>query len=73
MGRFLFGILFLSNTLFVLRDGVQSLRAGDKLLKGASLTADDLYILRKAGYFDDVARIEKARRAKEINIHGGKK
>ncbi|MBL1226807.1 pre-toxin TG domain-containing protein [Enterococcus sp. BWR-S5] len=43
-----------------LADGVQSLRAGDKLLKGASLTADDLYILSKAGYFDDVARIEKA-------------
>lgn len=35
-------------------------RVGDKLLKGASLTADDLYILSKAGYFDDVARIEKA-------------
>lgn len=45
-------------------EGVKSLRAGDKLLKGADLTADELRILTEAGYFKDVEKIEKVSGAK---------
>jgi len=37
----------------------RELRAGNRLLTGANLTAKDLQILNKAGYFDDVGKIGK--------------
>ncbi|MBO0445259.1 hypothetical protein JZO78_02765 [Enterococcus ureilyticus] len=40
-------------------EAVKTLRAGDRALAGAALTEADLMILSKAGYFDDVAKINK--------------
>jgi hypothetical protein len=40
-------------------EGIREIRAGNRLLKGMDLTADELKILNKAGYFDDMAKIEK--------------
>jgi hypothetical protein len=40
-------------------EGIKEIKAGNRLLKGMDLTADELKILNKAGYFDDVAKIEK--------------
>ncbi|MHC5216544.1 pre-toxin TG domain-containing protein [Enterococcus sp. LJL128] len=54
-----------------LADSVQSLRAGDKLLKGANLTADDLRILTNAGYFNDVAKISASKKIISPKETGG--
>lgn len=40
-------------------EAAKTLKAGDRLLAGAALTEADLVILSKAGYFDDVAKINK--------------
>lgn len=40
-------------------ESVKALRAGDRLLAGAALTEADLALLSKAGYFEDVAKINK--------------
>ena len=44
-------------------EGIKEIRAGNRLLKGMDLTADELRILNKAGYFEDVSKIEKIEKA----------
>lgn len=46
----------------------RELRAGNRLLTGANLTAKDLQILNKAGYFDDVGKIGKLEKAGGTNV-----
>lgn len=45
---------------------VKELKAGNKLLKGVDLTADELRILTKAGYFDDVAKIDTLKAVEKL-------
>lgn len=52
----------------------RELRAGNRLLTGVNLTAKDLQILNKAGYFDDVGkinRLEQASRAGKLKVPQG--
>ncbi|WP_429948365.1 pre-toxin TG domain-containing protein [Enterococcus sp. AZ101] len=48
-------------------EAVKTLRAGDRALAGAALTEADLMILNKAGYFDDVAKINKIEKVSGAN------
>jgi hypothetical protein len=45
-------------------EGIKEIKAGNRFLRGLDLTADELRILDKAGYFEDVAKIEKVSGAK---------
>lgn len=40
-------------------EGIKKIKAGNRLLKGMDLTADELKILHNAAYFEDAAKIEK--------------
>ncbi|WP_429948358.1 pre-toxin TG domain-containing protein [Enterococcus sp. AZ101] len=51
-------------------EAVKTLRAGDRALAGADLTEADLMILSKAGYFDDVAKINKIEKASGAKSSG---
>jgi hypothetical protein len=51
-------------------EGIKEIRAGNRLLKGMDLTTEELKILNKAGYFDDVAKIEKISGSKPPKIKG---
>jgi prophage maintenance system killer protein len=51
-------------------EGIKEIKAGNRFLRGLDLTADELRILDKAGYFEDVSKIEKLEktaRVPEIN------
>ncbi|MBO0445261.1 hypothetical protein JZO78_02775 [Enterococcus ureilyticus] len=50
-------------------EAVKTLRAGDRALAGAALTEADLMILSKAGYFDDVAKINKIEKASGAKVN----
>ncbi|WP_430606822.1 hypothetical protein IGJ55_003129 [Enterococcus sp. AZ170] len=50
-------------------EAVKTLRAGDRALAGAALTEADLMILSKAGYFDDIAKINKIEKASGAKVN----